>query len=237
LAFFAQLAAASGVHNLSEECMRAAIMLVAAVVLFLFMTAPANAQWWENKWEITPFAGYETSGSYPVTPTLSSIGVADLRVNAATSYGGFLDYSLSRNFQAEFMFDRNDTSYSDRVFGDPNFTHAFSSHVNQFQFGGLYMLLGPSHRLRPYVAGSIGFTHEANGDGAADRTDFAFSVGGGVKYFLTSHIGLRADATFMPTYANSSLATFCDPFFGCFTGRVSNYQDRGNFVGGVIFRF
>ncbi len=217
--------------------MRIALIMVAVGVLCLVATTPANAQWWENRWEVTPFAGYETSGSYPITPTLNTVGVTDLRVDGATSYGGFLDYSLSRNFQAEFMYDRNDTSYSDRVFGSPTYTRAFSSDINQFQFGGLYMLLGPTHRLRPYVAGSVGFTYESNGNGAPNRTDFGFSIGGGVKYLLTSHIGLRADARFMPTYANSSLGTYCDPFFGCYTAHVSNYQDRGNFVGGIIFRF
>jgi len=205
--------------------------------LCLVATAPANAQWWENKWEVTPFAGYETSGSYPITPTLSSVGATNLQVNGATSYGGFINYSLSRNFQAEFMYDRNDTSYSDRMFPSTTYTRAFSSDVNQFQFGGLYMLLGPAHRIRPYVAGSVGFTYESNGNGAPNRTDFGFSIGGGVKYLLTSHIGLRADARFRPTYANSSPGTYCDPFFGCYTARVSNYQDRGNFVGGIIFRF
>jgi len=213
------------------------MMLLVAGMLCLTATAPANAQWWENKWEVTPFAGYETSGSYPITPTLNTVGVTDLRLDGATGYGGFLDYSLSRNFQAEFMYDRNDTSYSDRIFPNTTYTRAFSSDVNQFQFGGLYMLLGPAHRIRPYVAGSVGFTYESNGNGAPNRTDFGFSVGGGVKYLLTSHIGLRADARFMPTYANSSPGTYCDPFFGCYTARVSNYQDRGNFVGGIIFRF
>ena len=213
------------------------MMLLVAGMLCLTATAPANAQWWENKWEVTPFAGYETSGSYPITPTLNTVGVTDLRLDGATGYGGFLDYSLSRNFQAEFMYDRNDTSYSDRIFPNTTYTRAFSSDVNQFQFGGLYMLLGPSHRIRPYVAGSVGFTYESNGNGAPNRTDFGFSIGGGVKYFVTSHIGLRADARFMPTYANSSRGTFCDPFFGCYTARVANFQERGNFVGGIIFRF
>jgi hypothetical protein len=217
--------------------MRVAMMWIAAMVLCLVTTTTANAQWWNHKWEITPFAGYETSGSYSVTPDINGFGATSLRINSALSYGGFVDYSLTRNFQAEFMYDRNDTSYSDRVFPNPSYTRAFSTHVNQFQFGGDYMLLGPSHRLRPYLAGSIGFTYEDNGLGVPNRTDFAFSVGGGVKYFLTSHIGLRADARYMPTYANSSDQTFCDPFFGCYTARTPNYQSRGNFVGGIIFRF
>jgi opacity protein-like surface antigen len=217
--------------------MRVVRMWLAAGILCLAVTAPANAQWWNHKWEITPFAGYETSGAYPLRPDVSDFGATSLRINSALSYGGFIDYSLTRNFQAEFMFDRNNTSYSDRVFPDPTYTKAFNSNVNQFQFGGDYMLLGPQHRIRPYIAGSVGFTHESNGMSVPDRTDFAFSVGGGVKYFVTSHIGFRADARYMPTYANSSDNTFCDPFFGCFNARSPNYQSRGNFVGGIIFRF
>ncbi len=217
--------------------MRVGAMWVAAVMVCLAAAAPANAQWWNHKWEITPFAGYETSGSYSVTPEMVGIGATSLRINSALSYGGFVDYSVTRNFQAEFMYDRNDTYYSNRVFRNPDYTRAFSSHVNQFQFGGIYMLLGPQHRIRPYVAGSIGFTHEDNGLGVPNRTDFAFGVGGELKYFLTSHIGLRADARYMPTYATSSMNTFCDPFFGCYNARTPNYQSRGNFVGGIIFRF
>jgi len=220
--------------------MRVAMMWLATGVLCGLAMAPAakpQAEWWNNKWEVTPFAGYETSGSYPLTPTLNTVGVTDLRVNGATSYGGFLDYSLTRNLQTEFMFDRNNTAYSDQVYPNPSYTRAFSSDVNQFQFGGLYMLLGPAHKIRPYVAGSVGFTHESNGGGVPDRTDFGFGVGGGVKYFVTPHIGFRADARYMPTYANSSLGEYCDPFFGCYTARSANYQNRGNFVGGIIFRF
>jgi opacity protein-like surface antigen len=109
--------------------------------------------------------------------------------------------------------------------------------VDQYQFGLLYMLLGPGHKIRPYIVGSLGFTHEDNSGKNSTRTDFSYGLGGGVKYFLTQHIGLRGDARYMPTYANSSLATYCDPFFGCFTAEVSNYQHRGNFVGGIVFRF
>jgi opacity protein-like surface antigen len=93
------------------------------------------------------------------------------------------------------------------------------------------------HRLRPYAAGSLGFTHEFNSGGNPTRTDFSYSLGGGMKYELSRHIALRGDARYMPTYANSSLAEYCDPFFGCYTAKVSNYQHRGNFVAGIVFKF
>ncbi len=135
------------------------------------------------------------------------------------------------------MWDRNNTSFSARNALTDDYSKAYNSNIDQYQFGGLYMLLNSSHRLRPYVAASLGFTHEGNDGGTPDRTAFAYSVGGGVKYSLTRHLGLRGDARFMPTYGSTGNATYCDPFFGCYNARVSNYLNRGNFVGGIIFNF
>jgi hypothetical protein len=114
---------------------------------------------------------------------------------------------------------------------------AYNSPVDQYQFGALFTILGEEHKWRPYFAGSVGFTHEFNSGGNPTRVDFSYSLGGGVKYEITRHVGFRGDARYMPTYANSSLALFCDPFFRCFTAKVSHYQHRGNFVGGLVFRF
>ena len=217
--------------------MRVPMMWLIAGFVCLLGVRPAQAQWWENKWEVTPFVGYETKGSYPLTPTLSTVDVNSFRLDGATSFGTFIDYSLTRNAQLEFMWDRNMSQYSVQPLpGDP-FTKAFNSDVDQYQWGGLYMLLSDEHKVRPYIAGSVGFTHEYNSGGVPNRTDFSYSIGGGVKYELSRHLALRGDARYMPTYANSSLATYCDPFFGCYTAKVANFQNRGNFVGGIVFRF
>lgn len=217
--------------------MRVRIMWLFGGLFFLLGVRPAEAQWWENKWEVTPFVGYETNGNYPLRPTSPAIDVNNFRLDGSTSFGTFIDYSLTRNAQLEFMWDRNKTQYSVQPLPGDSYTKAFNSDVDQYQWGGLYMLLGDEHRWRPYIAGSVGFTHEFNSGGVSNRTDFSYSIGGGVKYELSRHIALRGDARFMPTYANSSLETFCDPFFGCYTARVSNFQNRGNFVGGIVFKF
>jgi len=88
-----------------------ALWIVAALIL-LFSAASASAQFARDKWEVTPFVGYETSGSYPLNPQTSGVTVNDLRVDGATSFGTFIDYSLTHNAQAEFMWGRNLTSYS-----------------------------------------------------------------------------------------------------------------------------
>ncbi|MGB7284660.1 MAG: outer membrane beta-barrel protein [Candidatus Acidiferrum sp.] len=217
--------------------MRRNFILLMLGLVCLAASAPANAQGFVDKWELTPFVGYETSGSYPLVPSSTSISVTNARANAAVSFGSFVDYSLSENFQADFMWDRNQTSYSELQPPNPGYIKAYDSDIDQYQFGLLYMLLGSEHKWRPYVAGGVGFTHEFNSGGTPNRTDFAYSLGGGVKYELSSHIAFRGDARFMPTYANTSLGEYCDPFYGCYEANVHNYQKRGNFVAGVVFHF
>ncbi len=203
-----------------------------ATGIFLLAGGFARAQ---GRFEVTPFGGYETSGSYPLTNSSSISPLYDkLRIKDSVAYGTFLDYNLSENFQLEFMWDRNNTSYSGRQILDGAYAKLYRADVDQFQFGGLYMLRNSSHALRPYVAASAGFTHDSNDMGIPDRTKFGYSVGGGVKYYATRHIGLRADARFMPTYGSSSSGG-CDIFYGCYTAH--HYLNRGNFAGGVIFRF
>jgi len=208
--------------------------------LFGFFLLAAVSTRAQGKFEVSPFAGYETSGSYPVS--LSSSGtivnpIDRLRANEATSYGTFLDYNLSENFQAEFMWDRNNTSYSARIAGTTSYFKAYNSDIDQFQFGAAYTFLDSSHRFRPYVAMSVGFTHDSNSGGNPNRTEFGYSLGGGVKYYLGRHFGLRGDMRYMPTYGSSSYGVYCDPFGFCYNTKVANFLNRGNFVGGLIFKF
>jgi hypothetical protein len=216
--------------------MKTCTMWLAAAALFFLAAVSAKAQ---SKFELDPFVGYETSASYPVNAFSSTTSdpIDRLRVNGATAFGTFIDYSLTENFQPEFMWNRNNTSYDAHDQFTNSYFGAYHSVIDQFQFGGLYMFRSSDAKLRPYVAASVGFTHDNNGSGVANRTEFSYSLGGGVKYFATRHIGLRADLRYLPTFGSSSVETFCDPFFGCYNANVSHYLNRGSFTGGLIFKF
>ena len=220
--------------------MRVGMICLLGGLICLATSAPAGAQYGSSrieKWEFTPFVGYETSGSYPLNPISTTVVVNDLRINGAASFGTFIGYSLTSNAQFEFLWDRNLTSYSVQRTPGAAYIKAYDSSVDQYQFGVLYMFLGDEHKTRPYFAGSVGFTHEFNSGGNPTRLDFSYSIGGGVKYELTRHLSLRGDARYLPTYANSALATYCDPFYGCYTAKVSQYQHRGNFLAGLAVHF
>ena len=64
------------------------------------------------------------------------------------------------------MWDRNNTSYSAHDITTLQYFKAYDSDIDQFQFGGLYMFRGSEHKLRPYAAASLGFTHDSNSTAA-----------------------------------------------------------------------
>ena len=113
--------------------MRYRLPLVLMFALSLVAISPAFGQWRDiTKWEVSPFVGYETGGSYPVN---NSFVIDRLRVDGGLSFGTFIDYSLTENSQAEFMWSRNNTSFSERDAATGTYSKAFNSDFDQFSFG------------------------------------------------------------------------------------------------------
>jgi opacity protein-like surface antigen len=221
--------------------MRCRLTLLLIFVFCVVAISPAFGQWHDyTKWEVSPFVGYETSGSYLVS---NSFTIDRLRVDSGRSYGTFIHYSLTENSQAEFMWSRNNTSFSERNAATRTYSKAFNSDFDQYSFGLLYMLRNNERKLRPFIAGGIGVAHEFNsgtnpsGGGNPNRTLVAFNLGGGAKYELSRHFSLRGDLRWLPSRANKTLQVQCDIFGNCVTQNVSNYLQRVNFTGGIAFRF
>lgn len=215
--------------------MRYGLALLPTFLMGFVAISPAFGQWRAiNKWEVSPFVGYETSGSFPVT---NSFTVDKLRVDGGLSFGTFVDYSLTENSQAELMWSRNNTTFSERDATTGVYSKAFNSDFDQFSFGFLYMLRNSERRLRPFIAAGVGFSHESNSGGNPNRTLLAFNLGGGAKYELSRHFALRGDLRWLPSRANKTPQVQCDQFGNCFQQNVSNYLQRVNFMGGIVFRF
>jgi outer membrane protein with beta-barrel domain len=193
------------------------------------------------KWEFTPFVGFETGSSTPVQFQVDQNGnpvtsIDRTGIAKGLSYGGFVDYNRFENLSFEFMFTRNPTTYRQHdVIANQEFI-AYDADVDQYQFGGIFHLFDETHKMRPYFGASVGFAHDSN-SGGHGGTSFAYSVGGGVQYYPTRHIGFRTDLRYMPAYSTTIQGTVCDPFFGCFNQSQREFFNRVNMVGGVAFRF
>jgi len=212
---------------------RSALLL--AILFSLTSSVPAIAQWRDfSKWEITPFVGFETRGSYPVT---NSFTVDRLRLDSSASFGAYIDHSLTENAQLEFMWSRNNTSFSAHDLTTNSYSKAFNSDIDQFEIGFLYMLRNSERKLRPFIDAGVGFTHEFNDGGNPNHTLLAFGLGGGTKYELSRHFALRGDLRWLPSRANRTPGVTCDFFGNCFQQLQSNYLQRVNLTGGISFRF
>jgi hypothetical protein len=209
-----------------------------------------------TKFEVAPFVGIETGASAPLNvPTdingnpLS--GISGAGVGAGVSYGTFVDYNKFEDLSFEFMWARNPTKLSQHDFTTGNSFNTYDATADQFTFGALFHLVDSTHKLRPFVAGGLGFTRTSNSStplpsafsdpffipsSSTSDTAFIFNIGGGAKYYASKHFGFRGDLRFVPTYASSTQGVVCNGF-GCGQGTQRNFYKRVNATAGVFFRF
>lgn len=206
-------------------------MIAFAILLLTLGVSGAFAQ--ARDIEITPFGGARFGGSIDV----NSPNIDFLRIKSSVNYGGDLDVGLFPHLQAEFMWNRQDTELSEHDINTGFFTDIAPAKLDQYQFGLLYEFKERHARLRPFIVGGVGFTNfHSNGVLPFDNR-FGWNLGGGVKYFVTDHVGLRLESRWSPTRTTSSVGTVCDPFFGCFQTTIHNYAQQGQVNGGIIFKF
>ncbi len=163
------------------------VMLVLAVSSFIY-TPNVLAQ----KFEITPFYGYQFNGKV--------IGYSgDLNIRDAGSYGLMLDVSLQKGMQVELFYSRSDTRADFVEFRGPTYKLTDVS-VNYFQLGFL-RTVKQIDNISVYGIGSLGATLFSPSGNVYDETPdkyyfedwwlFSVTVGGGAKVWLSEKIGLR----------------------------------------------
>jgi hypothetical protein len=199
------------------------IMRRHAICLALLWVGTGALRASAQQFDVTPFVGFETSGSYPLeNPTT----VGALRADAGKTFGAFFDYRIISNVHAEFQWVHNPTTYSGQSMLTGQYSQAFTTTIDQYQFGALYYFRDSGNTWRPYVAGSAGFTHDSNTGNNPSRMAAGFGLGGGVTYEFSNHFGLRTDARWMPTYGSNGTGSTCDEFGNCYPAMVRNYLQR-----------
>jgi hypothetical protein len=181
---------------------------VALAGLFVALTgfaSPATAQ--SHKVELTPFVGYMFGGEVNVWD--GSMSIKD-----DMNYGLVLDFVLNRNTELEASYTRMDTElvYDEfRVGKRP----IYSTSVNVWQFGGQYRF-NPQETVRPFLSGTLGFTHYGVGEKLDDDapnvssdTFFSIVLGGGVKIFPSERIGIRLAGHLYSTILSSGGGFWC----------------------------
>lgn len=206
-----------------------------SVTLFLFaaLVPCAHAQ---RDWQITPFFGARWGGTIPV----NTANVDYLTIRNTYDFGATLDVSLwGDSLMPEFMWNRQPTEINAHSLFNGSLSPLASSNLDEYQFDILYQFRSSESKLRPFAVAGLGFTHFSNiEDLVGFGSNFSYNIGGGVKYFLNDHWGLRAEVRWSPSHTTPGVAEECSYFVGyCGEAQVANRTNQGQANIGIIYHF
>ncbi len=222
----------------SAKIIRMSLLLVACAV------SSANAQWSSTQphrnFEITPFGGSRFGGVINTSSGGSSV-IDEFTIKSTWDYGAIADIDLLPDslpgLQAEFMWSQEPTTLGAHDSLTGVISPVGKLELNNYQWGVDYNLGSRYSKLQPFVVGGMGFTHFSSAGALPFDNKLSFNLGGGVKYFVVRHAGVRFDVRWVPSRTTSQVETFFDPFFGFFQANVNNYAEQFQANLGLIFRF
>jgi hypothetical protein len=192
------------------------------------MAVPVGAQ----TFEITPLAGYRFGGSFD----LADDDDGPLAIKDSSAFGVALTWIVSEEGELEASYARQGT----RLIVDGFFTSTpvFDLAVENYQFGGNYVIGGEEDLVRPFLGMGLGFTRLIPGPPDLDtETRFSASVSGGFKAYFGTHFGLRVELRGLFTVLESDSDVFCNSLGVCFIRTDGTYLSQGEVRGGFMVRF
>lgn len=211
--------------------MKISTILFSALTYFALLPS-ARAQ----NVEITGYVGGQLNGGLDLSTTI----FRRIDVQNSMNFGASAGYLFGEHFGAEFQWNhtRADTVAQPRV-GGPD-TKVFTLNQNQYMGNFLLHFRSQEYSFRPFAFIGLGASSlSTNRASVSGATRFAFSIGGGAKYNLSRHFGLRGQVKYSPTYLTTTDGGYwCDPFWGgCWVVGNDHYLHEFDLTGGITFRF
>ena len=209
-----------------------------ALALVLLTSSVALGQ---SKFEITPMAGISTAGSVDLNTEVS--GRESFSVGSGFTWGGTLGYYLSRYVQFEVQYARQNSNLSPDFDIDPDVPESIPLGVDQILGNFVFQTNVANGAVSPFFlvgAGAAIFTPDnrvlpGSADPLDSSTRFQWGIGGGVKLFFTSNVGIRLQGKYRPTNVGSQPEIWCG-IWGCGVVDATQYLNSGEFLGGIIIR-
>jgi len=218
-----------------------------ALILALALILVSTAAWGQGRFEVTPFIGYRTTGSFEgAVQELSNFSIKD-----GFAYGLSLGYRVNQMLTMEVLWSRVDSSLTAHVTGAGEQEVAKIA-TDAVHANFLFFALNDQYKARPYFLLGLGATI-ANPDATNFHTGtinpsgksfdpsaasrFSWSLGGGVVVSASERIGLKLQVKWFPTYINTTSEIWIDWWGYPWVVPVSNYMNQWEFTGGLVFRF
>jgi hypothetical protein len=211
------------------------IRFVCKVVLALAVsTACAFSAQAQQRFELQPFVGYKYGGGADVAGNV--LGIRRVNIDSSIAYGATLTFNPSEYMGFEFLWNRQPTNASGALYNGGTYSQKVGVTLDQFHGDFLFSLAGHGSKVEPFVLFGLGAT-DMHSSGSS-TTKFSFGVGGGVKYFVSRHLGFRIQARYAPTYLYStSSGIWCDWWGYCWTIPNDHFLHQGDVTTGLILRF
>jgi len=205
-------------------------------VVFSCLTLVLLPSAFAQNFEISGHIGRQFNGGIDLSTSLfQRIDVAD-----STNYGATAGYLFGEHYGVEFQWNHTRADTSAQPFGGGSSVKIFTLNQNQYMGNFVFHFTGQESRLRPFAFFGLGASDlSTNRNGVSGATRFAFAFGGGAKYYLSRHLGLRGQAKYSPTYLTTTNGGYwCDPFWGgCWVVGNDHYLHEFDLSGGIMLRF
>jgi opacity protein-like surface antigen len=193
---------------------------VASAIAMMLVSTSAHAQSWE------------ASGLASFTPSVSldrqAQELSDLQIRGGFTWGIQGGRLFTPHWGAEALWMQQASAL--QLGSNGGTADLFTMTVRQLHGSIVYQFRSADARLHPFVFGGLGATF-FSADDLESETKLSFGLGGGLKYFLSNTIGVRAHVRYKPTMLNDEASgDYCDPFGFC-QGALNQVEFA---VGGIV---
>ena len=216
---------------------------ILVVLALMFALSPlALAQ--DYKMELTPFFGYTFSDGIEFNPAAIPGGaiVDQITPKSGFAWGFQADVLASEMFAMGFQYSDQSSKLELREVGGQK-TEVTDMKVRDYH--GMFTLnLGEADApAKPFIFIGLGATQyspdDIQGNSVESNTRFSTTWGGGMKMYMSDHIGVRLGIRWTPTYINTDPSgIWCSPYWpgACWVVGEANYSHQFDFNAGLILR-
>jgi hypothetical protein len=184
-----------------------------------------------QKVELTSFFGYQVGGGFGTRQGRASVASAPV-------YGLAMGVFINPEWQFETFYSRQDTELTVRSSSpfSPS-SKIFDVSVEYFQGGFLYEF-DPHKSVRPFLLVSLGATR-IDPKEPEFSTEWYFSIvgGGGVKLFVSEHVGFRFQGNLLFPFLWLNGRLFCTAPGGCLIEISAAATLQASVTAGIVLAF
>ena len=159
--------------------------------------------------------------------------IRNVEVAEGSGHGMTVEFTLPNTWQLELIWDTQDSYLSGNV-DNGGQTRLADTTISNYLFGGNYYF--EQDAFRPYIGFHLGATNFKT-EGLDSDTRFAFSFGGGAKYYLNDWLALDIRLRWVASYIDANSIVYCNLPGSCYVATSGDTMNQFHLTAGVNFRF